>query len=83
MGYAVRTDRYRYVRWQDWETKQVVAQELYDHQTDPNEMFNLADRPEHAPIVHRLNDTLDDGSVHCMFRGDGCLPIKTDWRVYD
>jgi len=28
-------------------------------------------------------DTLDDGSVHCMFRGEGCLPIKTDWRVYD
>ncbi len=28
-------------------------------------------------------DTLDDGSVLCMFRGDGCLPIKTDWRTYD
>ena len=27
-------------------------------------------------------DTLDDGSVYCMDR-QGCLPIKTDWRIYD
>ncbi len=28
MGYAVRTDRYRYVEWHDWKTKEIVAREL-------------------------------------------------------
>lgn len=42
MGYAMRTKRYRYVEWQDWTTKNVIAQELYDHDVDPNESINIA-----------------------------------------
>lgn len=33
---AVRTDRYRYIRYEDG------SEELYDHQSDPNEWRNLA-----------------------------------------
>ena len=36
MGVAMRTDRYRYVEWSDKSGK-IAAQELYDHQADPQE----------------------------------------------
>ena len=45
MGYAVRTHRYRYVEWRDWESKQVVARELYEHLKDPGETRNIIDNP--------------------------------------
>lgn len=61
MGYAVRTQRYRYVEWREWETRRVVARELYDHGRDPNEMHNTAKRPEQADIVRRLAGVLEDG----------------------
>lgn len=43
MGYAVRTHRYRYVEWREWQSKKVVARELYDHEHDAAEMNNIAD----------------------------------------
>ena len=42
MGYAVRTERYRYIEWQEWETNRVIARELYDHESDPDETRNIA-----------------------------------------
>jgi arylsulfatase A-like enzyme len=56
MGYAVRTDRYRYVRWVNWETGEVVAHELYDHRSDPGENTNLATRPEYSEILGQLEE---------------------------
>ncbi len=61
MGYAVRTDRYRYVEWQEWESKKVVARELYDHDTDPHEMHNLANETEHAGTIGELSELLRRG----------------------
>ncbi len=56
MGYAMRTDRYRYIRWQERNsTQKVVAQELYDHQTDPNEMNNLAALVENQELVAKMD----------------------------
>jgi arylsulfatase A-like enzyme len=52
-GVAMRTDRYRYVRWCD-KTSQVVAEELYDHQTDPAENENVAQLPEHRGLLQQL-----------------------------
>jgi iduronate 2-sulfatase len=50
-GYSLRTARYRYTQWgpngQD-------GAELYDHQSDPEELINLVSQPEHAPTVKRL-----------------------------
>ena len=34
MGYALRTDKYRYVEWRDMETGEILEQELYDHSGD-------------------------------------------------
>ena len=31
MGYAMRTDKYRYVEWRDFKTGEMKAQELYEH----------------------------------------------------
>jgi iduronate 2-sulfatase len=42
MGRSVLTDTYRYVQWTNWETKEPVAQELYDQKADPQENRNLA-----------------------------------------
>ncbi|WP_233216300.1 sulfatase-like hydrolase/transferase [Blastopirellula marina] len=42
MGYSIRTDQYRYTEWRNFATGAVEAVELYDHQTDPAELHNLA-----------------------------------------
>jgi hypothetical protein len=54
MGYAVRTDRYRYVTWVNQENGGIAARELYDHQLDPGENVNLAGRPEYADTLATL-----------------------------
>lgn len=54
MGYAVRTDRYRYVEWRQWESQQVVARELYDHEFDLHETQNVASHSEQATVINEL-----------------------------
>lgn len=55
MGYSMRTDRYRYTVWRSRDTaKRILAEELYDHESDPHENVNLAALPEHAALVKRL-----------------------------
>jgi arylsulfatase A-like enzyme len=55
MGYAMRTERYRFVVWvgRNDPTK-VDAVELYDHQTDSQENTNVAQVPGNAALVERL-----------------------------
>lgn len=43
MGYAMRTDRYRYIEWRETGTHRVRARELYDHVQDPQENVNRVD----------------------------------------
>ena len=61
MGYSIRTERYRYVEWMDWETKQYVANELYDHTNDSQENINIAGLPDNAQIVKKLSAMLKAG----------------------
>ena len=61
MGKAMRTDRYRFVRWYNRKTRKVQALELYDHRTDPAENVNIARRPENAALVQELNRLFDRG----------------------
>ncbi|MCK4958192.1 MAG: sulfatase-like hydrolase/transferase, partial [Planctomycetes bacterium] len=61
MGYAVRTKRYRYVQWRQWDTGKVLARELYDHSQDVDEMKNIADNPEYKDIISELGDILKTG----------------------
>lgn len=54
MGHAVRTDRYRYVRWTD-RNGELVAEELYDLESDPMEMSNLSEeQPDKASELATL-----------------------------
>jgi iduronate 2-sulfatase len=41
IGYSIRTDRYRYTEWRQFQSGQVLARELYDHQRDPHETANV------------------------------------------
>jgi arylsulfatase A-like enzyme len=47
-NHSVRSERWRYIRYQDG------SEELYDHQTDEMEWTNLAARPEHAAVKAEL-----------------------------
>src|SRR3546814_845406 len=61
MGYSVRTDRYRYTEWQDFQTGEVQARELYDHQTDQMETKNLAGESKYNSTIDKLSDLLARG----------------------
>jgi uncharacterized sulfatase len=49
-GRSVRTQRWRYTEWD--EGKQGI--ELYDHDSDPGEYYNLARDPQHAQTIAEL-----------------------------
>ncbi len=60
MGYAMRTDRYRYVEWRDTDSGDIKARELYDHATDAQENVNLAGRAGTA-LLDELSTQLRSG----------------------
>jgi iduronate 2-sulfatase len=53
-GYTIRTPRWRYTEWDEGRR----GRELYDHDTDPRELTNLADAEEHAARVAELSELL-------------------------
>jgi hypothetical protein len=61
MGYSMRTKRFRYTKWQDKPTGQVMARELYDHDKDPNENVNVADESEYKQEIQQLSEMLKAG----------------------
>ena len=61
MGYSVRTDKHRYVEWRDWKSGEVKARELYDHETDPDEMQNVAGQEGYAETLDRHGEILKAG----------------------
>jgi iduronate 2-sulfatase len=61
MGYAVRTDRHRYVEWIDRRTAETAAVELYDEVADPGEDENVAGEPERQEVLERLRARLWKG----------------------
>lgn len=55
VGYSLRTERYRYTEWGE---NGSLGAELYDHETDPEELDNLADSAASETIVNRLSKRL-------------------------
>ncbi|MBP86641.1 MAG: hypothetical protein CMJ64_07995 [Planctomycetaceae bacterium] len=51
-NHAVRTERWRYIRYHDG------GEELYDHNVDPHEWQNLATSSEHADVIRELRKSL-------------------------
>ncbi|MEM9016954.1 MAG: sulfatase [Verrucomicrobiota bacterium] len=56
-SYAMRTDRYRYIHYEDG------SEELYDHGNDPNEWTNLASDAEFAGVIDSLLHLLPEDAV--------------------
>ena len=55
MGYTMRTDRYRFTVWVGRKDHvKIDAMELYDHEIDPQENYNMAKKPENAELVAKL-----------------------------
>ncbi len=56
-GKSVRTPQWRYTEWDEGRK----GIELYDHETDPNELNNIAEKPGNAPVVKELRELLRQG----------------------
>ncbi len=57
MGYSLRTDRYRYTKWQKADGS-VVATELYDLEKDPHSTVNVAAKSNYKSELPRLEAQL-------------------------
>src|SRR5439155_17592005 len=56
LGKSVRTEKWRYSEWNGGEN----GKELYDHETDPLEITNLAHEPKYAGVVIDLKRLLKE-----------------------
>lgn len=68
MGYAMRTQHYRYIEWYEWNpvsnSKEAFLEaELYDQKTDPHENTNLSNYPANKYLIDSLS-----------------LMMKKEWR---
>ena len=54
MGHSVRTDRFRYIEWDEGRG----GRQLYDHETDPDEIHNLAGNANQADRLKRMQSRL-------------------------
>ncbi len=75
-GYALRTDRWRYIEWDGGN----AGKELYDHETDPKELTNLADKPAQAAAQKELSEQLQ-AAVKTTFPADGVTPTIPEGNV--
>ena len=96
MGYAMRTDRYRYIEWQDRRTRAVVATELYDHEADPLENTNVAGASESKMRIAELSRQMwaalptppkytprKPPRPQVIFRNRGDVPLTLFWIKSD
>lgn len=61
MGYTVQTNRYRYTEWIRESTGELMANDLFDHQTDPDENISIAANPENEDLIGELSQLLNKG----------------------
>ena len=68
-GYSLRTPKWRFTLWDDGRR----GRELYDHDTDPQELTNLAEKPEFAGTVKQLTTQLTE-AMKSTFPESGKTP---------
>lgn len=74
-GYSLRTAQWRYTEWDSG----AKGRELYDHQSDPNELHNLADSVPHLATVEELSQRLHE-AIQSTFPANGKTPeLKGNW----
>jgi arylsulfatase A-like enzyme len=56
-GASIRTDRWRYNRW--GEDAEPGNEELYDHENDPEEHFNLADDSDKKDVLKEMREKFE------------------------
>lgn len=68
-GYSLRTPRWRYTEWDEGR----AGRELYDHESDPRELSNLAEEAAHAATIAELSATLRQ-AVAASYPPNGEIP---------
>ena len=58
MGYAYRTEQFRYVEWVSTYNGNVMARELYDYWQDPMETINLAGEPGYDALMYQFSASM-------------------------
>ena len=76
-GYSLRTDRYRYTEWGDHGEE---GAELYDHESDPGEMVNLANQPGHNELVQQLSARIRRRATTAQIQPEGVTQIQFENR---
>ena len=61
MGRCIRTHQHRYVEWKPKDGSDVVARELYDLDSDPQENNNIAEDAKHRELIQSLAKQLKAG----------------------
>lgn len=82
MGYSIRTERYRYTEWlgnnytsnDAYNDSNVVANELYDYQTDPQEKVNHVKEASYKAIADELHNKLKN-KLNALHEKDKLTPI--------
>jgi len=68
-GYSLRTPRWRYTEWDEGRR----GRELYDHESDPRELTNVAEQPAHTATLAILAAQLRD-AVKASYPPSGAAP---------
>ena len=72
-GYSLRTPRFRYTQWGPQGGR---GAELYDHQSDPEELKNLAGAESYADTIKQLKVRLERRIEKAKKRPDGVTQIR-------
>lgn len=96
MGYSMRTDGLRYMEWIDRRNQRIIAQELYDHRSDPSEAKNLAGNSRYDLMLQGLHEklwgTLPQPPAYTpkvvrrpqvTFQNEGLVPVTLWWLKPD
>lgn len=76
-GYSLRTERWRYTEWGE---DGADGNELYDHESDPAEMVNLAGKAEHGETAAKLSTRLRERIAESLTKPEGVTRIVFENR---